>query len=92
MDLLAWGVPIDPTRSGPFDLTPLIAIVAALLVFRFVLQRPFTPLMVATAALTGSGWALGEEIWGPALPTLAAAAITIVVMPMARRSRGPSHH
>jgi hypothetical protein len=91
MGLLAWGAPIDPTRHGPFDLTPVVAIAAALLIFRFVLRRPFTPLMVATAALAGSGWALGEEIWGPVLPTLLAVAITAVITPMARRSRGPSH-
>src|ERR687892_2549711 len=74
--VLAVGVPIRWARGGPIDVVPLLAVVAAVLVTRFVIGARLTPVSFILAATCGSAWALAITIWGIELPTLAAVLTT----------------
>lgn len=68
------GVSIQWARSGPADLTPLLAMIGAVLVLRFVIGLPLTLFLTILAAAAGAAWAAAVQSWGLALPTLAAVA------------------
>ncbi len=85
--LLAVGVPIRWARGGPIDVVPLLAVVAAVLVTRFVIGARLTPVSFILAATCGSAWALAITIWGIELPTLAAVLTTAVLTVSVERAR-----
>jgi hypothetical protein len=72
--ILALGVSIQWTRSGPPDLTPLVAMFAAILIARFVIRVPLTLPRTLAAAAAGAAWAAAVGSWGFTMPTLAALA------------------
>lgn len=70
--VLALGVSAQWARAGPADFTPLVAMVGMVLVVRFVLRIPLTPMTLMLAFLAGASWAVAIAQWGFTVPTLAA--------------------
>jgi uncharacterized membrane protein len=75
-----WSIP----PSG-FDFLPLVAVVAAVLLVRFVLLRPLAGWSLAICAVGGTVWSWWVEASGLGLPSLAA----LVVFVVASRSPAP---
>jgi hypothetical protein len=69
---LALGVSMRWAQPGPADFTPVLAIVAAILVARFVIGARLTMLTLVVAAAAGAAWAAAIPQWGFTAPTLAA--------------------
>lgn len=84
---LALGVSVHWARSGPADFTPLLAMVAAILVVRFVVGLQLTLPRTLAAAAAGAAWAAVAATEGFALPTLAAVAATALLALAAGRAR-----
>lgn len=82
--VLAYGVSVAP-YSRHLDLTPITAIVVAILVARFVVGMRLTPLGAALAAFAGALWAYLAEGWGLVVPSLAALVITLSLRAVVRR-------
>ena len=88
--VLSYGMVVPP---GPrhLDLTPLTAIVVALLVARFVVGFRLTPMTGVNAAFAGALWAYLAEVWGLAIPTAIAVIVSVVLrarVHSARAARG----
>jgi hypothetical protein len=82
------GVPVQWARGGPIDVVPLLAVIVAVLVTRFVIGARLTPVTVILALTAGSAWALAIDLWDVELPTLVAVAVTAALMlTVARRAR-----
>lgn len=60
-------------------MVPLLAVVVAVLITRFVIGARLTPVTFILAATCGSAWAWAIAVWGVELPTLAAV-LTIAVL------------
>ena len=84
---LAVGVPVRWTRGGPVDFVPLLALVAAVLVARFVIGARLTPVTFTVAATCGASWAWAIAVWGIELPSLAAVIATAVLTASVGRAR-----
>jgi hypothetical protein len=69
---LALGVSIRWAHAGPADFTPVLAILAAIIVARFVIRARLTLMTTFAAAAAGAAWAAALPQWGFTLPTLAA--------------------
>lgn len=69
---LALGVPLRWADAGPADVTPLLAILGAVLIARFVIGARLTILTVTLAAGAGAAWAAALTNWGFTIPTLMA--------------------
>jgi len=69
---LATGVPIPWARSGPADFTPLLAMVVAVLVLRFVIRAQLTAMSTMLALAGGAFWAYSAERWGIVIPSVSA--------------------
>jgi hypothetical protein len=69
---LALGVSIRWAQPGPADFTPLLAMMAGVLVVRFVVGLRLGPITAVAAAGAGAAWAAAVPPWGIAVPTLAA--------------------
>jgi hypothetical protein len=76
---LALGVSIPWARSGPADFTPLLAMVAAVLVARFVVGVRLTLPVAVVAAAAGAAWAAAIPTFGTSVPTLAAITATALL-------------
>jgi hypothetical protein len=85
--ILGLGVSIQWTRSGSPDMTPLLAMIAAILVARFVIRLPLTGLRTLGAAAAGAAWAAAVGTWGFTLPTLCAVATVALLSATAARTR-----
>ena len=72
MSPLAIGVPIRWARSGPFDFTPLLAMLVAVVVARFVFGVRLGAVTTVAAAATGAAWASTIPEFGLSVPTLLA--------------------
>jgi hypothetical protein len=84
--LLAYGVSIPPAARH-LDLTPLLAIIGGIAIWRFVVGAPLTPLTGAIAAFSGALWAYLAEGWGLIPPSVAALLLVVLlrsIMPMAQ--------
>jgi hypothetical protein len=77
IELLALGVSIRWTDAGPADFTPLLAILAAILVVRFAVGLRLTPVTVMAAVFAGALWAAAIARWGFSLPTLAVIGVVV---------------
>ena len=87
--LLATGTLPIPRHPGHIDFTPLVVVVVALLVVRFVLGVGLTWPVVTAVAILGTvlGWAI--DAWGVVVPTgVAFVGATIVTAPLHRRRGG----
>jgi hypothetical protein len=84
--ILAYGMSVPP---GPrhLDLTPLTAIVTAILVARFLVGLRLSPPTVVGAAFAGALWAYLTEPWGLVVPSTAAL-LLIMFLRRIRPSRG----
>ena len=71
---LALGVSVHWARPGPADFTPLLAMIGAVLILRFVIGTPLTLLRTLAAAACGAAWAAAVATKGLTLPTLVALA------------------
>jgi len=82
--LLAYGMSIQP---GPrhLDLTPVVAILAAILIVRFVIGLALTPPTLVGAAFAGALWAYLAEPLGVATPTLVAFLLIVVIRRIRRQ-------
>jgi uncharacterized membrane protein YdjX (TVP38/TMEM64 family) len=88
--MLATGgtIPLPP-HGGRLDATPLVTVLAALLVVRFVLGVGLTWHVATGAAVLGTALGFAIEAWGIATPTAVAfLAATAVTAPLRRRARG----
>lgn len=68
--LLGLGIAVRWAHAGPADFTPILAVLGAVLVARFLFGLRLTVLTVTVAALCGSLWAAAVAEWGFTLPTL----------------------
>jgi hypothetical protein len=85
MAVLALGVSVHWARSGPADFTPLLAMIGAILILRFVIGVPLTLLRTLAGAAAGAAWAAAGATLGFAIPTLAAlAAIAVLALAVGR--------
>jgi hypothetical protein len=69
---LALGVSIRWARSGPVDFTPLLAMLIAVVVARFVFGVRLRAVTTVAAAATGAAWAAGIPRFGLTVTTLVA--------------------
>jgi hypothetical protein len=60
---------------GAPDLSPVVAILSALLVARFLIWGRLTPRTVAAAVAGGFLWTVAADRWGGPVPTLIALAV-----------------
>jgi hypothetical protein len=67
---LGLGVSVRWAAAGPADFTPLLAMLAAVLVARFVIRLRLTVMSTVVAAGIGAAWAAALELWGFSAPTL----------------------
>jgi len=76
--VLAYGMSVAP---GPrhLDLTPLVAIVTAIVIARFLVGLRLTPPTVAGAAFAGALWAFLAEPWGLLAPSSLALLLIVVL-------------
>lgn len=70
--MLGLGVAVRWADAGPADFTPLIAMVAALTIARFVLRIRLSVMTFMLTILAGALWAGAAAQWGFTVPTLAA--------------------
>jgi hypothetical protein len=84
--ILAYGMSVQP---GPrhLDLTPLTAIVVAILIARFMIGLRLSPPTVVGAAFAGALWAYLAEPWGLAGPSVVALLIIVALRRSVRLSR-----
>jgi hypothetical protein len=87
MSLLALGVSIRWAEAGPADFTPLLSMMAAVLVVRFVVGLRLGPITAVAAAGAGAAWAAAVPPWGIALPTLVVIVATAGLRAWADRTR-----
>ena len=85
---LAYGMSIPP-QAQHVDLTPLTAMVAALLLVRFVVGKRLTPLSGIQAVFAGALWAYLAEPWGLVVPSALAVVVLTWLRVHVRRSRRP---
>ena len=71
----------------PIDVVPLLAVVAAVLVTRYVIGARLSPVTLILAATGGSAWVWAIAVWGIELPTLAAVLTTAVLTLSVDRAR-----
>jgi hypothetical protein len=86
--IVTGGLSYHPT-SGQIDVTPLVTVLAALLVVRFVLGVGLTWPIVTAVVIAGTalGWAI--EAWGILAPTAVAfIGATVLTAPLHRRGSG----
>ena len=74
--VLGYGVSVSPAPRH-LDLTPILAIIAAILIIRFVVGVRLTPMSSVLAAFAGALWAYLAQGWGFAVPSLAALVVTL---------------
>jgi hypothetical protein len=87
MSLLALGVSIRWAEAGPADFTPLLAMLTAVLVVRFVIGLRLGPITTVAAAGAGAAWAAAVPPLGIAVPTLVAIVATAGLRAWADRTR-----
>lgn len=85
--VLGLGVSIRWAHSGPADFTPLVAMIAAILIARFVVGVRLGPVSTLMAAGVGAAWAAAIPRWGLALPTLLVLAVAAAARVWVDRSR-----
>jgi len=87
--LLAYGT-MMPHSAPHGDLTPLVSIVVAILLARFVVRLPVTPMTGVLAAFAGSLWAALAQAWGIEPPSIVALVLVLGLRSAVRRvaSRG----
>lgn len=87
--MLGWGSPARWTYGTTPDFTRILAMIAAVLILRFVIGLRLTVLSFTLALLAGALWAFAAELWGLALPTLAALLVMAALSVSVRRARTP---
>jgi hypothetical protein len=85
--LLALGVSIRWARAGPVDITPLLAMAAAVFVARFVFGMRLGPITTVAAAAAGAAWAAAVPQFGLSVPTL----VALVALTALRWVSRPAH-
>lgn len=87
--VLGYGMSIPPPELRHADLTPLIAMIAAILLVRFVVGIRLTPMSAVQAAFVGALWAYLAEPWGLVIPS-ALAVVVVALLRVHVGSRGPN--
>jgi hypothetical protein len=85
--MLALGVSIPWARSGPADFTPLLAMLCAILILRFVVGSHLTAMRTMLAVACGALWATCIERWGIVVPTAFALLVIAGLRSIVGRSR-----
>jgi hypothetical protein len=81
------GLSIQPA-TGRMDFTPLLTVLAVLLVVRLVLKVGLTWPLIGIAFLVGNALAWAIQAWGVVYPSAVAFALAaIVTAPLHRRGR-----
>ena len=78
------GVPIQWARAGPADFTPLISVLGAVLILRFVVGARLTVMTTTLAIFAGAFWVFGIERWGITFPTV----VTLLLITRLRTTIG----
>lgn len=87
MSPLAIGVAIRWARPGPFDFTPLVAMLVAVVVARFVFGVRLGAVSTVAAAAIGAAWAATIPEFGVSVPTL----LGLVALTALRWVSRPAH-
>jgi hypothetical protein len=87
MGPLALGVSIRWSQAGPADFTPLLAMVAGILVARFVIGVRLGVVSTLMAVGAGAAWAAAIPRWGVTVPTLLVLAVVAGTRAWMDRSR-----
>jgi hypothetical protein len=82
--LLAYGM-LVPRSARHADATPLVAIVVAILLARFVVGLPLTPMTGVLAAFGGSLWAALAQGWGIGPPSVVGLVLVLGLRSAVRR-------
>jgi hypothetical protein len=82
--LLAYGM-LMPHSPPHGDLTPLVSIVVAILLARFVVGLPLTPMTGVLAAFGGSLWAALAQGWGIGPPSVVGLVLVLGLRGAVRR-------
>jgi hypothetical protein len=77
----------DQQAASP-DLAPMLAILSALAIARFVVGLRLTPMSGVVAAFAGALWAFLVPGWGLVPPSVAALTLILSARAIVRRSRG----
>ena len=77
----AWPRPVHAV----YDFKPLIGVIVALLVARFVLGFTVTWATTATAFLAGTAWGWAVDAWGVVLPSATALVVLAIALSRPRR-------
>jgi hypothetical protein len=86
--LLGLGVSIRWAQPGPADFTPVVAVIVAIFIVRFLLGFRLTGPTVVMAVLGGTLWAAAAAQWGITVPSLVAvAAVAAAALRPAPRPR-----
>jgi len=87
--IVAYGVVLPPSDVRP-DFTPIVSMVVAICLARFVVGLRLTPMIAVLAAFAGSLWAALAEGLGIVPPSVAALALVLGLRGAVRRasSRG----
>ena len=88
--LIAWGVGYRP-QNETGDWTPLVAILLALLISRFVVGLRLTPVTGAFAVFFGAFWAYSAQRWGHSLAAVGAFLVILAGLSVARRIERKPH-
>ncbi len=84
---LALGVSTRWAHAGPADFTPLLAILGAVLIARFVIGARMTIMTATVAAAGGAAWAAALPRWGITIPTLMAVLMISALRVLVGRAR-----
>jgi hypothetical protein len=84
---LGLGVSIRWARTGPVDFTPLLAMLVAVLVARFVFGVRLGAVTTVAAVATGAAWAAAIPRFGLSVPTL----LALVALTALRWVSRPAH-
>jgi len=87
MSALAIGVPIPWAPAGPADFTPLVAMLGAILILRFVVGVRLTVMTTMLAITAGALWSYSAERWGIVVPTMSALVLIVSLRSSMAHSR-----
>jgi hypothetical protein len=75
--IVALGVPLRWSDAGPLDLAPLLSMIAAVVIARFLLGVRMTALTFALCLAIGAAWSSAVSRWGWTIPSLAATVLML---------------
>jgi hypothetical protein len=90
MMVVAVGVPSWPRPSGGFDWQPLLMVLVALFLVRFLIGLSVTWSTATVSLAAGSAWGWSIDAWGVLPPTVVAMTLAITASLVVDRTQGRS--